>query len=49
MAQNSSVLDVLDVLAAGIPISLLLDLALPGGPDSPAIWRWEQRQANPFS
>ena len=33
---------VFDVLAAGIPISLLLDLARPGGPDSSAILMWEQ-------
>lgn len=46
MARRSSVLDLLE---SGIPISLLLDLALPAGPDSPAIWLWEQRQASPES
>jgi hypothetical protein len=46
MSQHNSVLD---VLAAGIPISLLLDLALPNGPDSSAIWSWEQRKASPAS
>ena len=44
MAQRTTVLD---LLRAGIPISLLVDLAQPGGPDSSAIWSWEQRQATP--
>jgi hypothetical protein len=36
---------VLQLLATGIPLSLLLDLALPEGPDSAAIARYE-RQAS---
>lgn len=31
----------LDLLAAGIPLTLLLDLALPEGPDSAQIYRSE--------
>jgi hypothetical protein len=31
----------LDLLAAGIPLTLLLDLALPEGPDSAYIYRSE--------
>ena len=31
----------LELLAAGIPLTLLLDLALPEGPDSAQIYRTE--------
>ena len=36
---------VLALLAAGIPLTLLMDLASPGGPDSRLILAEEQRQA----
>jgi hypothetical protein len=34
-------LSAFDLLAAGIPLTLLLDLALPEGPDSAQIYRSE--------
>jgi hypothetical protein len=33
------------LLAAGVPLSLLVDLTTPGGPDSAAIIAWEARGA----
>ncbi len=32
-----------ELLRGGVPLSLLLDLALPGGPDSAEIARTERR------
>jgi hypothetical protein len=35
---------VFEWLRAGVPLSLLLDLALPEGPDSRAIAHWEKER-----